>query len=165
MRRFNDRFGPTFPEPQARLTTFPMVVGLDGKDKMSKSLDNHIELASTAGETLKKVMTAVTDPARKLRTDMGHPEVCNVYKLQQQFNPGRVTVLAEQCRSAGIGCVDCKKMLAEAINQELAPLRQRRAELAARPEYIQEVITGGAERARVLARQTLFEVKQKMGLI
>jgi tryptophanyl-tRNA synthetase len=165
VRRFNDRFGPTFPEPQARLTTFPMVVGLDGKDKMSKSLDNHIELAATPAETLKKVMTAVTDPARKLRTDTGHPEVCNVYKLQKQFNAGKVAALAEQCRTAGIGCVDCKKQLAEAINLELAPLRQRRAELAARPEYIREVISGGADRARVLARQTLAEVKQRMGLV
>jgi tryptophanyl-tRNA synthetase len=165
VRRFNEHFGPTFAEPQAKLTTFPLVVGLDGKDKMSKSLNNHIELAATAEETRKKVMTAVTDPARKLRTDFGHPEVCNVYKLQQNVNPLRVESLAEECRTAKIGCVDCKKLLAEAINTELAPLRQRRAELAARPEYIREVMADGAERARTIARQTLSEVKQKMGLI
>jgi tryptophanyl-tRNA synthetase len=165
VRRFNEHFGPTFAEPQAKLTTFPLVVGLDGKDKMSKSLNNHIELAASAEETRKKVMTAVTDPARKLRTDFGHPEVCNVYKLQQNVNPLRVESLAEECRKAKIGCVDCKKLLAEAINTELAPLRQGRAELASRPEYIREVMADGAERARTIARQTLSEVKQKMGLV
>jgi tryptophanyl-tRNA synthetase len=165
VRRFNEHFGPTFAEPQAKLTTFPLVVGLDGKDKMSKSLNNHIELAASAEETRKKVMSAVTDPARKLRSDFGHPEVCNVYKLQQNVNPLRVESLTEECRAAKIGCVDCKKLLAEAINTELAPLRQRRAELVARPEYIREVMADGAERARTIARQTLTEVKQKMGLI
>jgi tryptophanyl-tRNA synthetase len=151
VRRFNEHFGPTFAEPQAKLTTFPLVVGLDGKDKMSKSLNNHIELAASAEETRKKVMSAVTDPARKLRSDFGHPEVCNVYKLQQNVNPLRVESLTEECRAAKIGCVDCKKLLAEAINTELAPLR--------------EVMADGAERARTIARQTLTEVKQKMGLI
>ena len=165
VRRFNDRFGPTFAEPQARLTTFPMVVGLDGKDKMSKSLDNHIELAASPEETRKRVMTAVTDPARRLRTDLGHPEVCNVFKLQQQFNGERVISLAEECRSAAIGCVDCKKALAEAINQELAPLRERRQALAEQPEYVAEVMRDGAERARMIARETIRDVKMKMGLI
>jgi tryptophanyl-tRNA synthetase len=85
-RRFNYGFGDTFPEPQAKLTEFPMVIGLDGKEKMSKQLDNHIELALSEKETEKRVMTAVTDPARKYRHDPGHPEVCNVYKLQEYFN-------------------------------------------------------------------------------
>jgi tryptophanyl-tRNA synthetase len=165
VRRFNEHFGPTFAEPQAKLTNLPLVVGLDGKDKMSKSLDNHIELAATPEETRRKVMTAVTDPARQLRSDKGHPEICNVYKLQQQFNAGNIAGLAEDCRSAAIGCVDCKKMLAEAVNMELAPLRQRRAELATRQGYLQEVLTDGAARARVIARQTLAEVKSRMGLI
>jgi tryptophanyl-tRNA synthetase len=165
VRRFNEHFGPTFAEPQAKLTNLPLVVGLDGKDKMSKSLDNHIELAATPEETRRKIMTAVTDPARQLRSDKGHPEVCNVYKLQQQFNAGSIAGLAEDCRSAAIGCVDCKKMLAEAVNMELAPLRQRRAELATRQGYLQEVLTDGAARARVIARQTLAEVKSRMGLI
>lgn len=165
VRRFNEHFGPTFAEPQAKLTNLPLVVGLDGKDKMSKSLNNHIELAATPEETRRKVMTAVTDPARQLRSDKGHPEICNVYKLQQQFNAGNIAGLAEDCRSAAIGCVDCKKMLAEAVNMELAPLRQRRAELATRQGYLQEVLTDGAARARVIARQTLAEVKSRMGLV
>jgi tryptophanyl-tRNA synthetase len=165
VRRFNDHFGETFPEPQAKLTNFPLVVGLDGKDKMSKSLGNHIELAATAEETTKKVMSAVTDPARKLRSDFGHPEICNVYKLRKHFQPELIDALAIDCRSAKIGCVDCKKALAAAINLDLAPLRARRAELAARPEYIREVMQDGARRAQVIARQTLAEVKQKMGLV
>lgn len=165
VRRFNEHFGPTFAEPQAKLTNLPLVVGLDGKDKMSKSLDNHVELAATPEETRRRIMTAVTDPARRLRSDKGHPEVCNVYKLQQQFNAAGIAGLAEDCRSAAIGCVDCKKMLAEAVNMELAPLRQRRAELATRQGYLQEVLTDGAARARVIARQTLAEVKSRMGLV
>jgi tryptophanyl-tRNA synthetase len=165
VRRFNEHFGETFPEPQARLTTFPMVVGLDGKDKMSKSLGNHIELAATAEETTKKVMSAVTDPTRKLRTDLGHPEVCNVYKLRKYFEPAVVDPLAADCRAAKVGCVDCKRALAAAINADLAPLRARRVELAARPGYIEEVMADGAKRAQVIARQTLNEVKRKMGLI
>ena len=165
VRRFNEHFGETFPEPQAKLTTFPLVVGLDGKDKMSKSLGNHIELAATAEETTKKVMSAVTDPARKLRSDFGHPEVCNVYKLRQHFQPELTGQLAIDCRAAQVGCVDCKKALAAAINADLAPLRARRAELAARPEYVREVMQDGAKRAQVIARQTLDEVKKKMGLV
>ena len=165
VRRFNEHFGETFPEPQAKLTNFPLVMGLDGKDKMSKSLGNHIELAATAEETTKKVMSAVTDPARKLRSDTGHPEICNVYKLRKHFQPEMMDALAADCRTAKIGCVDCKKALAEAINRDLAPLRARRAELAARPGYVCEVMTDGAKRAQVIARQTLAEVKQKMGLV
>jgi tryptophanyl-tRNA synthetase len=164
VRRFNEHFGKTFAEPQAKLTSFPLVVGLDGKDKMSKSLGNHIELAATAEETTKKVMSAVTDPARKLRSDSGHPEICNIYKLRKHFQPSMIEALNEDCKAAKIGCVDCKKSLAEAINHDLAPLRARRAELAARPEYVREVLTDGSKRAQVIARQTLAEVKQKMGL-
>jgi tryptophanyl-tRNA synthetase len=164
VRRFNEHFGETFAEPEAKLTTFPMVVGLDGKDKMSKSLNNHIELAATAEETTKKVMSAVTDPARKLRTDTGHPEVCNVYKLQRYFNSLRAMGITEECKAAKIGCVECKRLLAEAINVELAPLRARRAELAEHPENIERILKDGADRAQTIARATLLEVKQRVGL-
>jgi tryptophanyl-tRNA synthetase len=165
VRRFNDHFGETFPEPQAKLTSFPMVMGLDGKDKMSKSLGNHIELAATAEETTRRVMSAVTDPARKMRTDIGHPEICNIFKLRNYFELSMVDSLAAECRAAKIGCVDCKKALAAAINKDLAPLRSRRVELASRPEYVAEVMNDGARRAQVIARRTLAEVKQKMGLV
>jgi tryptophanyl-tRNA synthetase len=165
VRRFNDQFGPTFPEPKGKLTSFPMVVGLDGRDKMSKSLNNHIELAATPEETMKKVMSAVTDPARRLRSDPGHPEVCNIYKLQKHFSPAIVDEIASECQSASRGCVDCKKQLGAAINEYLAPLRARRAEIAADQEYIDKVIKEGAEKARTIARVTMIEVKQKMGLL
>ncbi|MCL2281203.1 MAG: tryptophan--tRNA ligase [Dehalococcoidia bacterium] len=165
VRRFNEHFGETFPEPQAKLTNFPLVVGLDGKDKMSKSLGNHIELAATAEETTKKVMSAVTDPARKLRSDPGHPEVCNVFKLRKHFEPELITQLEADCREAKIGCVDCKRALADSINRDLAALRARRVELAAKPEYVHQVMVDGAKRAQIIARQTLDEVKSKMGLI
>jgi len=164
-RRFNSLFGNTFPEPQAKLTSFPMVLGLDGKEKMSKQLGNHVEIALSDKETAERIMTAVTDPARQYRSDPGHPEVCNVYRLHEYFNPSQVDDIAERCRTARIGCVECKTLLAGKINSALAPLRERRAEIAAKPEYIKEVLADGAQRASVIAGETLKEVKQKMGLI
>lgn len=164
-RRFNSLFGPTFPEPQAKLTSFPMVLGLNGAQKMGKSYNNYIELAATPEETLKLVMTAVTDPARKYRSDPGHPEICNVFRLHSFFNPERVDELATQCRTADIGCVDCKKLLAEGINSNLADFRERRDSFAATPKYVAEVLAEGAHRAQAIARETLREVKEKMGLI
>ena len=164
VRRFNEHFGPVFAEPQAKLTNYPLVVGLDGHDKMSKSLNNHIELAATADETAKKIMSAVTDPARKLRSDPGHPEVCNVYKLQRCFNSMRVADITNECQEAKIGCVDCKRLLAEAVNTDLAPLRERRIALAAHPEEIDRILRDGAERAGTVARATITEVKQAVGL-
>ncbi len=164
-RRFNFIFGDTFPEPQAKLTTFPLVIGLDGVLKMSKSYNNYIELAATPEETLERVMTAVTDPARRYRTDPGHPEVCNIFRLHHYFNPGRVEEITSQCRSAGIGCVDCKTLLACGINTVLAPFRERRAVLANKPNYVVEVLAEGVHRAQVIAKGTLEEVKEKIGLL
>ncbi|MBM4445838.1 MAG: tryptophan--tRNA ligase [Chloroflexi bacterium] len=164
-RRFNSLFGPTFPEPQAKLTSFPMVLGLNGAQKMGKSYDNYIELAATPEETSKLVMTAVTDPARKYRSDAGHPEVCNVFSLHGFFNPDRVDEIAMQCRSADIGCVDCKKLLAKGVNSKLGAFREKRASFAAKPKYVAEILADGAKRAQVIARKTLTEVKEKMGLL
>jgi tryptophanyl-tRNA synthetase len=164
-RRFNNLFGDTFPEPQAKLTSFPMVLGLDGKEKMSKQLRNDIEIALSPEETIERVMTAVTDPARKYRNDPGHPEICNIYRLHGHFNPEQVDGIAVQCRSAKIGCVECKTLLAEKINLALKPFRERRAALAAKPKFVKEVLADGAKRASVIAKKTMKEVKQKMGLI
>jgi tryptophanyl-tRNA synthetase len=164
-RRFNSLFGDTFPEPQAKLTSFPMVVGLNGAQKMGKSYNNVIELAATPEETKKLVMTAVTDPARRYRSDVGHPEVCNVFRLHRYFNTGQADEIASRCQAADIGCVDCKGQLTEGINRTLAPLRERRASFAARPEYVGEVLADGAKRAKIIARKTLAEVKEKMGLL
>ena len=165
VRRFNNQFGNTLIEPVAKLTSFPRIVGLDGSDKMGKSTGNAIELAATPQETEEKIMTAVTDPARRYRNDPGHPEVCNVYSLHSYFSEAQLAEIYKQCRSAEIGCVDCKKLLAEHLNASLQDLREKRAELAAKPQHIAEVLADGAQRARVIAQETLSKVKQNMKLI
>jgi tryptophanyl-tRNA synthetase len=163
-RRFNTIFGPTFPEPQAKLTSLPLVLGLNGSQKMGKSYDNHIELSATPEETMKRVMTAVTDPARQYRSDPGHPEICNVFKLHSYFNTNRTEEIASDCSQAAIGCVDCKKLLAEGINNTLGPFRERRILLSEKPEYVYETISDGARRAQVIAKETIEQVKDNMGL-
>jgi len=164
-RRFNTLFGDTFPEPEAKLTSFPLILGLNGKEKMSKQQGNDIEIALSPEETVERVKLAVTDPARRYRGDQGHPEICNIYRLQGYFNPFQLDSIAERCRSAGIGCVDCKMLLAQEINSALESFRERRATLATKPRYIADVLADGAQRARVIAKVTLAEVKQRMGLI
>ena len=163
-RRFNRLYGDTFPEPQAKLTESPTILGLDGVNKMSKSLDNQIELAATEEETAKRVMTAVTDHQRARRTDPGRPWVCNVYSLHKLFNPDKLEEVYRLCTTAGIGCVEDKQLLAEGVNRYLAPFRERRREVEARPGYVGEVLAAGAERARTIARQTIAEVYEHMGL-
>ena len=163
-RRFNSIFGDTFPEPEAKLTSFPMIIGLDGKQKMSKQLGNDIEISLSPEETIARVRTAVTDPARRYRNDPGNPEICNIYSLHKYFNPLKLEEIATQCRAAKIGCVDCKMLLANEINATLEPFREKRKELAGNPNYIKEVLADGARRAGVIAEETLKEVKEKMGL-
>jgi len=165
VRRFNGVFGPTFPEPQAKLTSFPMVVGLDGNQKMSKSYGNTIDLAATEEETTRKVMAAVTDPARRLRSDVGHPEVCNVYRLHGYFNSEMVAQIEVECTTAKRGCVDCKRLLATSMNYTLGSLRAKRLDLARKPDYVADVLREGARRAREIALPTLREVTAKMGFL
>jgi len=165
VRRFNYLYGDTFPEPEAKLTRVPLILGLDGVQKMSKQLNNDIELAASPEETTKRIMTAFTDPARKFRSDPGHPEVCNVYSLHRAFHSARLEHIESECRSAAIGCVDCKRLLAQEINDALAPFRQRRSELAERPDYVREVLVEGASRIRGIAQETIREVKHNMGLL
>ena len=110
-------------------------------------------------------MTAVTDPARRYRTDPGHPEICNIYKLDEFFNPEQREIFAEQCRRAEVGCVEHKTILAQQINASLQPFREKRAALAAKPKYVTDVLANGAQRAGVIAKKTIKEVKQRMGLI
>jgi len=165
VRRFNSLFGRVFPEPAAKLTSFPLISGLDGTNKMSKSYNNYIEIAASPKEILKRVMTAVTDPARRYRSDPGHPEICGIFSLHKFFTPKRVDEIASDCRSAKIGCVDCKKLLAGNIASNLEPFREKRAALAAKPNYVTEVLADGAARAEVIARETMGEVKQKMKLL
>jgi tryptophanyl-tRNA synthetase len=166
VRRFNHLFGETFPEPQAKLTEAPLIVGLDGQQKMSKSLDNHLELGASPEETTRRVLTAFTDPQRQRRTDPGRPEVCNVYSLHNIFSPDPEThAVYQECVTAQRGCVDCKRHLAGSINDYLAELRERRQEFQQKPGYVREVLAAGAERARVIAQKTIEEVYEKMGLV
>ena len=164
VRRFNFLYGDTFPEPQAKLTRVPLILGLDGVQKMSKQLGNHVEMAASPEETMERIMTAFTDPARRYRSDPGHPEVCNVYSLHQAFNSEKLEQIASECRSAAIGCVDCKRLLAQEINDALVPFRERRSELANRPDYVGEVLDEGARRIRGIAQETIREVRENMGL-
>ena len=163
-RRFNRLYGDTFPEPQALLTESPSILGTDGKNKMSKSLDNQIELAATEDETIERVKSMVTDPQRARRTDPGRPEVCNVYALHKLFNPHLLDEVYAQCTTAAIGCVEDKQQLADGINRYLAPFRERRRELAEKPETVREVLADGAARATAVARATIAEVYERMGL-
>ncbi len=165
VRRFNSLFGFVFPEPQAKLTNFPSVLGLDGIQKMSKSYDNHIEIAASPQEIRERVMTAFTDPSRRYRSDPGRPEACNIFRLHNFFTPARVEEIASECRSARIGCVDCKKVLAKSIISNLEPFRERRASLASKPGYVTQVLTDGADRAEAIAKETIGEVKEKMKLL
>ena len=151
-------------EPQMKNTEYLKVLGTDGVQKMGKSLNNHIELAATPEETQAKVMTMVTDPQRQRRTDPGRPEVCNVFTLHKPFSPNEVAMIDTECRRAGIGCVDCKKILAKNINAHLEPFRAKRAELAQDPQHVWDVLHDGAKRAQTIAEVTLAEVKEAVGL-
>ena len=165
VRRFNNMFGETFPEPQAMLTEAPLLLGLDGQNKMSKTLDNHLDLAGTPKETTKRVLTAFTDPQRIRRDDPGSPEVCNVYSLHRIFSGAEATqTVYNECTTAARGCVDCKRHLADSINDYLKDLRERREEIKARPGYVQEILQEGGKRARAIAQETIAEVYEKMGL-
>ena len=164
VRRFNNLFGYTFPEPQARLTEDPLIIGLDGQQKMSKSVDNHLDIAATSEETRRRVLTAFTDPQRSRRNIPGRPWVCNVYSLHKIFNPGELDTVYEECTTAKRGCVDCKEQLAEGINQYLESLRERRQEYEAQPSYVREVLAEGAKKAKIIAQETIVEVREKMGL-
>ncbi|OQY24549.1 MAG: tryptophan--tRNA ligase [Anaerolineaceae bacterium 4572_32.1] len=164
VRRFNNHFGPVLIEPKAKHTEFPKVLGIDGKAKMSKSLDNHIELAATPEEIWQRVRTMVTDPQRKYRSDPGRPEVCNVFTLHGTFSPDKVEQIGGDCRGAVIGCVDCKKILAKNLAVYFEPFRERRAEFAQDPDYVWDVLANGARRARVIAEETMNKVRQAIGL-
>lgn len=166
VRSFNYRFNTNvLVEMAMKATEVPKVLGLDGVQKMSKSLDNHIELAATPEETQKRVMTMVTDPARMRRTDPGNPDVCNVFSMHKIFSPAdEVEMINRECRLAGIGCVDCKKRYAANLNTSLAPFRSRREELGRNEQMVWDVLYDGAKRARAIAEQVMAEVRTAIGL-
>ena len=164
-RKWTARFGEYFPEPQPMIGGAKKILGLDGASKMSKSQDNTIPMLGEPEEIWARVRTAVTDPARVRRDDPGNPDICNVYSLHEFFtDPARRAEIAVQCRAATIGCVDCKRILADGITEKLAPIRERARELREHPDRVNEMLAEGASRARVIARATLAEAYERMGL-
>ena len=163
-RRFNNHFGEIFPEPDVKLTEIPKVPGTDGR-KMSKSYGNTIELADTPEEIVKKVRPMVTDPARKRRSDPGNPEICPVFDLHKIFTPPADREWAATgCRTAGIGCLDCKEMLLKHMLPPLSAIRERRQKFAEKPSAIVEILHEGSRRARKVAQATMQEVRAAVRL-
>lgn len=164
-RRFNSIFGDTFPEPAEVLSSGARVLGLDGENKMSKSLDNCIYLDDPDDVIDKKLSTAKTDPARQRRTDPGDPDVCNIFNYHKIFSTEEErAACADGCRSAGIGCLDCKKILIAHVKDMIGPIREKREALLARPDDIMDVLRSGARRARPIAEATMDEVRAKLGV-
>jgi len=163
-RRFNGFYAkktPLLPEPQPLLTKTPKLPGTDGR-KMSKSYNNHIEIADDAVTTAKKVRSMITDPLKIRRGDPGRPEICPVFALHKLANRARVAAIETDCRSGALGCVACKGELAETLNAYLQPVRDRRA--AIDPAIVDVILEEGSERARAVAAQTLADVKGAMKL-
>jgi tryptophanyl-tRNA synthetase len=163
-RRFNQFYGPIFPEPQALLTPSPRLPGTDGR-KMSKSYTNAIFLADPPGVVSKKLATMMTDPARKRRNDPGNPDVCPVFDLHKIFSKQEtIDRVNRECRTAEIGCVDCKKLLAGHLNESLAPIQERRKVYEAQPQMVWDVLDEGTGRARKVAQATMAEVRAAVKL-
>ncbi len=166
VRSFNYRYNTdVLIEPQMKVTKVPKVLGIDGEKKMSKSEDNHIELAATPEETQKRVMQMKTDPARKLRSDPGNPDICNVFTMHKIYSkPEEIEMVNRECRTAGIGCVDCKKLFAKNLNENLAGFRERRANIAENTDNVYDILVEGGKRARQIAKGTMEEVRDAVGL-
>jgi tryptophanyl-tRNA synthetase len=168
-RKWNAKFGrgeDFFPEPNPILTEAKRITGLDGQAKMSKSLGNTIGLLDTPDEIWHKLRPAKTDPARVTRKDPGNPDICNIYHLHKYFSPPEtVTLVAENCRGAKWGCLDCKRVLADNMIATLAPIRERALRLQEAPNRVDEILADGATAARRRASETIREVRDRMGFL
>ena len=164
-RKFNTRFGETFPEPRTLSTKTPRIRGLDGQAKMSKSLGNTILVNEEPKSLRKKLAGAFTDPSRLRKSDPGDPDICNLFTMHKFFSSAEeVAEIDRECRSAGIGCVQCKKLLATNMDAHFEPIHQRRAELMADPDQVWAVLERGAKYCRELAGETMEQVRSRMGL-
>jgi tryptophanyl-tRNA synthetase len=162
VRKFTFHYGEVFPEPLPLLTQAPKILGTDGR-KMSKSYGNSIDLGEAAESTTKKIMGMVTDPARKRRQDPGNPEVCGIFYLHKVHStPDTISWVDTNCRTAGIGCVDCKKKLLESLLPAQERMRERREALLARPKDLDDIVQIGNRKAREVARRTMAQVRQAM---
>ena len=165
-RKFNMRYGETFPDPMEILSEAPRIMGLDGKTKMSKSLGNYISLVESPESIWKKLSTAVTDENRKRRTDPGNPDICNLFTLHKHFSKKeQIDHINVVCRSAEIGCIECKKILSENVVEALTPIRYRYEQLIKNPDYLLDLLHTSAKKCKNIAENTMIEVKKKMGLI
>lgn len=163
-RRFNSLYRPVFPEPMEQLTKFPKVLGTDGR-KMSKSYGNTINLSDPEPVVRQKLKTMVTDPARVRRTDPGNPDVCPVFDFHKIFSPLPVIQQIDRdCRTAAIGCIDCKKQVADPIVGRMTPMWEARAGFVDKPGQVEEIVTEGSRRAAAVAHRTIEEVNQAMNL-
>lgn len=167
VRKFNNRYGEYFKEPETYHGKVLRILGLDGINKMSKSLNNHIPLRLSAEETEKLILQkAVTDPNRKLKTDKGNPEICNVYSYHKIFSSEEEQKeIYKDCQSANIGCVQCKKSLAKNINTELAQIREKIEKFSNDKDFVYDVLNEGKKSALKVAQKTLYEVRDLMGLL
>ncbi len=164
VRRFDFHYGDVFPEPQPLLTVAPKILGTDGR-KMSKSYGNTIDLGESAESTTKKVMGMVTDPARKRRQDAGNPDVCGIFYLHKVYSTPESVAWADQgCRTAGIGCVECKRKLLETLAPAQERIREKREALLARPKDLDDIVQLGTRKAREAAERTMIEVRRAMKL-
>jgi tryptophanyl-tRNA synthetase len=165
-RRFNHRFGKVFPEPLPRLSAAPRIMGLDGKQKMSKSRPNNaIDLQDPPKVIEKKLKGAFTDPLKLKLGDPGRPEICNIYTIHKAAStPDTVATVERDCRSGALPCGDCKMRLRDSIVKDLTPLQERYVELCAKPQLVTDVLAQGAEKAGVIAKKTMAEVHSAMGL-
>lgn len=166
-RKFNHHFAPVFPEPAVKLNRgAERVLGIDGKAKMSKSLNNHIPLLDTEAGTHERVRQMVTDPKKIRRNDPGRPEICNVFTLHGWFTSATdVPTIERDCRSGALGCVDCKQWLARNLNADLAPVRERAAALAEYPARVDEIIASGARTADRVSAAVMDEVYDAVGTL
>ena len=164
-RRFNNLYSPVFPEPKEHLTQFPKVMGTDGR-KMSKSYGNTINLSDTEPVVRQKLKTMVTDPARVRRTDKGNPDVCPVFDFHKIYSSADVVKQVDQdCRTAAIGCIDCKRQVADAMVERYQPMWDKRATIIQHPEQTQEIVEEGRKRASRVAQETMQEVKTAMKIL
>ncbi len=163
-RKFNTQYGAVFPEPEAKLTKFARLPGLDGNMKMSKSAGNTILLSDSPEEIARRLKSAVTDPQKIRRGDPGRPEVCLIFTYHKKFNPSEVPEIEKNCRSGSLGCADCKLNVGKHIIKELEPIREKRIHFETHPGDVKEILADGESKARSIAHQTMAEVHNAMNL-
>jgi len=164
-RRFNNRFGETFPLPDVLLSDAPKILGTDGKSKMSKSMNNYIGLLESEDVIWEKIRTAVTDENRKRRSDPGNPSICNIYTIHTAFSsPEELDMIDRECRKAGIGCIDCKKILMKNLWKEIAPIQEKAKGFLNNENEVKDILRDGAKKCKQISESVMAEVKEKTGI-